>query len=88
MTPDYPNGTYAYFIATTSTGENTYSYVTGPYYFGDISKVMANIGPNSGKVGISETVTTYFSYTSSSPLAKTSISLPVLSLALVFVLLL
>jgi len=33
-TPEYPSGTYAYFIAVDSSGSPTYPYTFGPYYYG------------------------------------------------------
>jgi len=30
VTPEYPNGTYAYFVSTDTNGANTYPYVIGP----------------------------------------------------------
>lgn len=34
VTPEYPNGTYAYFMTETSTGEPQYPYAIGPKYYG------------------------------------------------------
>ncbi|WLW36919.1 neck protein [Synechococcus phage S-8S29] len=33
-TPEYPNGTYAYFMTENSSGEPTYPYAIGPKYYG------------------------------------------------------
>ena len=30
VTPEYPNGTYAYFVSTDTNGANTYPYIIGP----------------------------------------------------------
>ena len=51
-TPEYPNGTYAYFIPIDATGEEVFPYVIGRQYYGQVT---------SGNVGsITETVTTNF----------------------------
>ena len=55
-TPEYPNGTYAYFITTTSTGEPAYPFIVGPQYYGVVQR--ENLGPN--KITINEPVTNYF----------------------------
>ena len=34
VTPEYPNGTYAYFLTETSNGTPTYPYCIGPQFFG------------------------------------------------------
>ncbi len=57
VTPEYPNGTYAYFVTTDSTGTATYPYTIGPYYHGVVT--AADIGPASGHITISEPVLTY-----------------------------
>jgi len=52
VTPDYPNGTYAYFVAISSNGTPLFPYNIGRAYYGD---------PTGGNVTtISETVTTNF----------------------------
>ncbi len=51
-TPDYPNGTYAYFITINAAGEGIFPYAVGPQY---------NSAPTGGKVSsISEPVTVFF----------------------------
>lgn len=35
ITPDYPNGTYAYFVTVSSAGTPVYPYVLGDTYYGD-----------------------------------------------------
>ena len=62
ITPEYPSGTYAYFVTTDSSGNPTYPFVLGSYYYG--TPVTANSGTPT--VTISETVTTYFSYSTNS----------------------
>ena len=34
VTPEYPNGTYAYFMTENSSGEPVYPYIIGPKYYG------------------------------------------------------
>ncbi len=34
VTPEYPNGTYAYFTTIDALGNNAYPYVVGPNYYG------------------------------------------------------
>lgn len=35
VTPEFPNGTYAYFITETLSGSPVYPYILGPEYYGD-----------------------------------------------------
>jgi hypothetical protein len=35
VTPEFPNGTYAYFITETVSGQQIYPYIIGPNYYGD-----------------------------------------------------
>jgi hypothetical protein len=47
VTPEFPSGTYAYFLNTDNAGEPQYPNMTGPSYFGD--KTFAGIsGPTTG----------------------------------------
>ncbi len=49
-TPEYPNGTYAYFITTESNGDPRFPYVMASEYYG---QVAANaIGPQAGNNSI------------------------------------
>lgn len=57
VTPEYPSGTYAYFVTLDSTGTAAYPYTLGLTYYGKIP--AGNTGPNSGHNTISESVTTY-----------------------------
>ena len=50
-------------MPTNSTGSSTYPYLIGPSYYG--TPDTSNIGPNSGKITITETVTTYYFNSSS-----------------------
>jgi hypothetical protein len=43
-TPEYPNGIYAYFVATDSSLNPVYPFVIGPSYYGTVE--TSNIGPN------------------------------------------
>ena len=51
VTPDYPSGTWAYFIAMDAAGNPAYPYTTGRQYFG---------APTGGETTITEAVTIYF----------------------------
>ncbi|CAF0812471.1 unnamed protein product [Brachionus calyciflorus] len=57
-TPEYPSGTYAYFVATDSSLTPVYPFVVGPYYRGVVES--ANFGTGSGKFTSSGTV--YYEY--------------------------
>lgn len=57
VTPDYPNGTYAYFVTIDANLYPVYPYVIGPTYYGTVQ--VGNTGPNSGHNTITEIVTTY-----------------------------
>jgi len=57
VTPDYPNGIYAYFVTIDDNLYPVYPYVIGPTYYGTVQ--AGNTGPNSGHNTITETVTTY-----------------------------
>ena len=56
ITPEYPSGTYAYFITIDSLGYPQYPYIIGSTYYGQV--VAGNVPPG-GHVTISETVTQY-----------------------------
>lgn len=57
VTPEYPAGTYAYFVTIDDNYEPVYPYVLGPTYYGTVQP--GNLGPNSGFNVISETVTDF-----------------------------
>ena len=57
VTPDYPNGIYAYFVTIDDSLYPTYPFVIGTSYYGTVQ--AGNTGPNSGHNTISETVTSY-----------------------------
>lgn len=56
-TPEYPNGTYAYFVTIDKNQDPVYPYVLFGTYYGVVTP--GNSGPGSGHVTISETVDTY-----------------------------
>ena len=47
VTPEYPNGTYAYFVTIDEFLDPVYPYTPGPYYYG-IAQGSGNIGWQSG----------------------------------------
>lgn len=57
ITPDYPNGTYAYFVTIEADGTAAYPYTPGPDYYGVVP--AGNTGPGSGHNTPSETVITW-----------------------------
>jgi hypothetical protein len=57
VTPDYPNGTYAYFVTIDKDQTPVYPYVMFNSYYGVVT--AGNTGPGSGHVTITESVTTY-----------------------------
>lgn len=42
VTPEYPNGTYAYFLATDDLGEPAFPYILASEYYGQITQQAAN----------------------------------------------
>ena len=57
ITPEYPAGTYAYFVTIDSTLTPEYPYTFFGSYYGVVP--AGSIGPTSGHTTITETVTTY-----------------------------
>ncbi len=57
ITPEYPAGTYAYFVTIDAEGEPEYPFTIGPTYYGVVQ--AGNTGPQSGHNTPSETVVTY-----------------------------
>jgi hypothetical protein len=57
VTPEYPNGTYAYFVTLDANGVAAYPYTLGTTYYGVVP--AGNTGPQSGHNTPSEPVTTY-----------------------------
>ena len=60
ITPEYPNGTYAYYATVDESWNSTYPYVVGPTFYG----VYSNASVNS----VTEVTTVY---TGSNPVAET-----------------
>ncbi len=46
VTPEYPDGVYAYFVTIDADGDPAYPYVLGPTYYGTVQP--GNTGPQSG----------------------------------------
>ncbi len=66
VTPEYPSGTYAYYVTIDSTGASAYPYIIGPNYYGVL--IAGNTGPGGGHVTITESTTVYTpAHISSSP---------------------
>ena len=57
VTPEFPNGTYAYYVTINEDGSSAYPYIIGPTYNGVV--VTDDIGPQGGHVTINEPVTVY-----------------------------
>lgn len=57
ITPEYPSGTYAYFVTLTSSLTPQFPYTFYKTYYGVVQ--AGNTGPSGGHNTISETVTTY-----------------------------
>jgi len=54
VTPEYPQGTYAYFVTRDEKGEAAYPYTLGPAYYGVVAQ--DNVGPGSGHITPTEPV--------------------------------
>jgi hypothetical protein len=57
ITPEYPQGTYAYFMTVDESGTAVYPYTLGPTYYGTVP--AGNTGPQSGHNTVSEQVLEY-----------------------------
>jgi hypothetical protein len=57
ITPDYPSGTYAYFVTIDSTRTPAYPYVLGPTYYGIVQ--AGNTAPTGGHNKPSDSTTIY-----------------------------
>ncbi len=62
VTPEYPNGTYAYFVTLNEQGDGAYPYVLGPNYYGTVQS--GNTGFQSGHNNIPSSASTYTPSTS------------------------
>ena len=66
VTPEYPNGTYAYFLTTDASNNPTYPYIVGPSFYGSTTidstnTQLTNIIPALGTLtpAFSSTITDY-----------------------------
>lgn len=59
VTPEYPNGTYAYFATLDAELLPAFPYVIGKYFYGITAGTDGNMGPLGGFVSIGETVQPY-----------------------------
>ncbi|MDP6849781.1 MAG: YHYH protein [Planctomycetota bacterium] len=50
VTPEYPQGTFAYFATIDSSGQPQFPYLLGPTYYGIVD--TANIVPGGGHIGV------------------------------------
>lgn len=57
VTPEYPLGTYAYYLSIDFAGVTAYPYLLGPSYYGQLAS--GDTGPGGGHVTINEPVTVY-----------------------------
>jgi hypothetical protein len=48
VTPEYPSGTYAYFVTTTDSGAPAYPFTIGPYYYGVVTDTRSQSSIPSG----------------------------------------
>jgi len=68
VTPEYPSGTYAYFVTIDENQDAVYPYTLGLTYYGTVP--AGNTGMGSGHNTISETVETY-TYIGEQPAQRT-----------------
>lgn len=57
ITPEFPDGTYAYFMTIDETGTPTFPYIIGPEYYGEVVAARANAVPASAEAFISNGIT-------------------------------
>ena len=60
ITPEYPEGTFAYFVTISEIGIPEYPYVIGPSYYGVVQS--GNTGPQSGHNSIPNSANSYNLY--------------------------
>jgi hypothetical protein len=60
VTPEFPEGTYAYFVTYGTDGAPAYPYMIGPTYHGVLD--TANVGPTGGKLTPSSDAVAYSLY--------------------------
>jgi hypothetical protein len=70
VTPEYPAGTYAYFVTIDSTLTPVYPYTTGLNYYGVVAS--GNTGMGGGHVTITDSTTVYTGDTTSTGIKNTS----------------
>lgn len=63
VTPEYPGGTYAYFITLDASNNPAYPYIVGPQYYGTVA--AGNTGPSGGSNSVPGTATQYTPATTS-----------------------
>lgn len=68
ITPEYPKGTYAYFVATDLSGNPVYPYVIGTSYYGYVvtENMFGNVIPKEATV-------TYFDYFETDVISSSSL---------------
>jgi len=59
VTPEYPQGTYAYFATLDSNLVPVFPYTIGTTFYGIIRPNAGDLGPNSGHPSVPDSVTTY-----------------------------
>jgi hypothetical protein len=68
ITPEYPQGTYAYYTTLDASGNSAYPYVIGPNYYGVVER--SNTG--MGQVNITETTTEFLGTVTTNPIFTAS----------------
>lgn len=66
VTPEYPDGIYAYFATVDENWNSAYPYMVGPEYYGVVEQSNITVGGGAG-VTISEPVTVFTPDTSTTP---------------------
>jgi hypothetical protein len=59
VTPEYPSGTYAYFITKDASGNPEFPYIIGDYFYG--VRELGNMGPTAGNNTVPTGATLYSS---------------------------
>ncbi|MCW5909171.1 MAG: YHYH protein [Chitinophagales bacterium] len=67
VTPEYPNGIYAYFVTVDEDLNPVYPYTVGPTYYGTVQQ--GNTGPQSGHNTVPSGATTYQNITAINDIA-------------------
>jgi len=70
ITPEYPDGTYAYFATIDENWNSAYPYVVGPTFFGDFERRNVN--------AVNETTTVYTGESSTQNLTANSLNLSII----------